>query len=58
MEEEMLDVDDYANWLKWVSDAKEEDSPCLSLQIVKRFHCCCKFTKQKVVMSTTIPATS
>jgi hypothetical protein len=22
MEEEIIDVDDYANWLKWVSNAK------------------------------------
>jgi hypothetical protein len=23
MEEEIIDVDDYANWLRWVSDAKQ-----------------------------------
>jgi hypothetical protein len=58
MKEEITNANNYADWLKWVSDAEKEGKSSLNLQVVHKSPYCYKFIKQKVMALTIITMSS
>ncbi|CAK9872040.1 unnamed protein product [Sphagnum jensenii] len=52
MKEEITDADDYANWIKWVTDAEQEGRPSLEPRMLQKCLCYYKSSKWTLLILT------
>jgi hypothetical protein len=50
MMEEVTDSDDYADWIRWVSDAEQSRQVCMNPYKIHLSHCCCCNPAQPTIL--------